>query len=269
MNLTEHQSNKLTKLLAIGDPKSGKTGSLTSLVAAGYKLRVLDMDNLLDTLKYYVMKECREKAKNVDFLTFRDQYKASADGPVIDGMPEAFEKALKALDNWPGLGKPKDWGEDTILVIDSLTRFSDSAFIHFEAMTQRQSRGKYDNRAVFFTAQRAVEKCLATITGAGFSTNIIVIAHVLYIDMPDGTKKGFPLSIGQALSPKIASYFPSVVLYSNDGGKRTIRTNSTPLIDLANPKPFAVSPTYSIETGLAEIFEVLREQKVTTIRRKA
>jgi len=32
-SLLERQSNSLTKILAIGDPKSGKTGSMTSLVA--------------------------------------------------------------------------------------------------------------------------------------------------------------------------------------------------------------------------------------------
>ena len=41
--LSDHQSNDFTKLLLIGDAKSGKTGSLVSLVKAGYKLRILDM----------------------------------------------------------------------------------------------------------------------------------------------------------------------------------------------------------------------------------
>jgi len=37
-----------------------------------------------------------------------------------------------------------------------------------------------------------------------------------------------------------------------------MQTTSTQLIDLANPKPFEMEPTYPIETGLAEFFEVLR-----------
>ena len=55
-SLDQHQSNDFVKLLLIGDSKAGKTGSLISLVKAGYKLRILDLDNLLDVLKYFIMK---------------------------------------------------------------------------------------------------------------------------------------------------------------------------------------------------------------------
>ena len=64
-SLANHQSNQFTKLLLIGDAKSGKTGSLVSLVKAGYKLRILDFDNLLDILKFKVMEECPDKLDNV------------------------------------------------------------------------------------------------------------------------------------------------------------------------------------------------------------
>ena len=73
--------------------------------------------------------------------------------------------------------------------------------------------------------------------------------------MPDGTKKGFPQGVGQKQSPKIPQYFPSVVHYTNMAGKRIIQTNSTPLIDLANPKPFELNKALPIETGLATIFD--------------
>ncbi len=91
-----------------------------------------------------------------------------------------------------------------------------------------------------------------------FATNVIVIAHIAYQDQPDGTKKGFPQGVGQKLSPKIPQYFSSVVLYTNVRDKRTIKTNSTMLVDLANPKPFEMSPELPIETGLATFFETLR-----------
>ena len=57
-SLADHQSSELTKVLVIGDSKSGKTGALTSLVAAGYKLRILDFDNLLDPLRAFIEREC-------------------------------------------------------------------------------------------------------------------------------------------------------------------------------------------------------------------
>lgn len=266
-SLANHQSNEFTKLLLIGDAKSGKTGSLVSLVKAGYKLRILDMDNLLDILKYCIMEQCPEMIENVEFRTLRDRRKASPTGPVIDGQPKAFQDAIKMLDRWRykddngieiDLGVPAEWGPDCILVLDSLSRFCDAAYDFREPLTPKGKSGDYDARAVYGDAQDAVEYVLATLTSKSFATNVIVVAHIQYMDMPDGTKKGFPQGVGQKLSPKIPQYFPSVVLYTNQGGKRTLQTNSTPLIDLANPRPFAMEKSYPIETGLAQFFDVLR-----------
>ena len=271
-SLANHESNDTVKALCIGDAKSGKTGSLVSLVKAGYKIRVLDMDNLLHPLKYFIQDQCPEKIDNVSFLTFRDKYKSSPSGPVIAGRPTAFVNALKSLDSWKDgdvdYGSPAEWGPDTILVIDSLSRLCDACY-DFNFAIAASEGGKYDGRAVYYSSQKAIEDVIANLTSPNFATNIIVIAHVTYIDMPDGTKKGFPQSIGQALSPKIGQYFSTVVLFSNKGGKRTIQTNSTPLIDLANPAPFAMQPSYPIETGMADIFGVLREPPKANPKLKA
>jgi AAA domain len=266
--LNDHQSNSFTKLLLIGDAKSGKTGSLVSLVRAGYKLRILDMDNLLDILKYMVQRECPESADNVEFRTLRDRRKATEGGSVIDGKPTAFVNALKMLDRWKyddvDLAVPSQWGSDCVLVIDSLSRLCDAAYDWRETLTPRGRSGDYDVRAVYGDAQDAVEQLLATLTSPTFATNVIVIAHIQYMDLPDGTKKGFPQGVGQKLSPKIPQYFPSVVFYQNRNGKRTIQTNSSPLIDCSNPAPFAMEKEYPIETGLAQFFGVLRKNPLET-----
>lgn len=269
--LTHHQSNEYTKLLIEGDSGSGKTGALTSLVAAGYKLRILDMDNGLETLKQFILKECPDKIENVEFRTLRDKRKASPLGPIIDGQPSAFIKALNMLDRWKyknedgtetDLGVPAEWGPDCILVIDSLTFLSDAAFDFREPLSPKGASGKYDIRAVYKDAQDAVENVLALLTSESFRTNVIVISHIRYVDNPDGTKKGYPTAVGSALSPQIPRYFNSVALcQTSAGGKRTIQTVATAMIDLKNPKPFAMAPTYPIENGLAEFFKVLRQQK--------
>ena len=269
-SLANHQSNTTTKLLLIGDAKSGKTGSLVSLVKAGYKLRILDLDNLLDVLKYMIIKECPDKLDNVDFVTLRDKRKAGPNGPMIVGMPSAFSKTLKMVDQWKykeddvevDLGRPDEWGSDTILVLDSLSRLCDAAYDYYEATAPRGKSGDFDGRAVYGSAQDGVESLLAHLTSRNFACNVIVIAHIQYMEQGDGTTKGFPQGVGQKLSPKIPQYFSSIVLYTNKNGKRTIRTNSTPLIDLANPKPFAMQPEFPIETGLATFFEVLRPAPV-------
>ena len=43
--LDQHQSDEYLKLIYIGDSSTGKTGSMVSLLLAGYKLYIIDMDN--------------------------------------------------------------------------------------------------------------------------------------------------------------------------------------------------------------------------------
>lgn len=268
-SLAKHQSNDFTKLLLLGDAKSGKTGSLVSLVKAGYKLRILDFDNLLDILKGFILKQCPDKIDNVEFRTLRDKYKAGALGSVIDGKPKAWVDAIKMLDDWKytdddgseiNFGKPSLWGADTILVIDSLSRLCDAAYDFHESIIPRGKSGDYDGRAVYGNAQDDVEKVLAMLTGKNFGTNLIVIAHGIYVDNPDGTTKIFPQGVGQKLSPKIPQYFPNYIRYKNKNGKRTIQVTSDQMIDLANTRPDKLDKELSIETGLAEFFAALKGQ---------
>lgn len=265
-SLADHQSNDFTKVLLLGDAKSGKTGSLVSLVKAGYKLRILDLDNLLDILSFLVKKECPDKLGNVEFRTLRDKRKMGAAGPLIDGTPKAFVETIKMLDHWKykdgetqvDLGKPSEWGPDCILVLDSLSRFCDAAYDFREPLTPRGKSGDFDPRATYGDAQDAVENTLALLTSETFRTNVIVICHGQYMELGDKTTKIFPQGVGKALSPKIPQYFPTYIRYKNLGGKRTIQTVSDPMIDLANANPTGVAKEYPVETGLADIFAALR-----------
>ena len=259
--LALHQSNEFTKMLIIGDSKAGKTGLLASLVAEGYKLRILDYDNGLDVLKNYVLKQCPDKIDNVDFRTVRDKIKMGSTGPCVDGQAKAYSDGLKMMGHWKykdgadeiDLGIPANWGSDTIFVLDSLSRFSDAAYDWYDGINNNP-----DKRSTFFGAQEAVIAALDLLTSDNFKANVIVIAHIRYIDLPDGGKKGFPQAIGTAVCTEIPQFFNTFVMVTNKGGKRTLQTTSTPLIDLANPKPFEMKESYPIETGLADCFKVLR-----------
>src|SRR5215207_102453 len=125
---SDHQSSTITKLLYIGDSGTGKTTSLWSLVAAGYRLRILDFDNLLDSLIAKVKRECPNKLDNIEFMSFRDKMKATPLGPVVDGQPAAFIGSLRALDKWEDNSIPSQWGPDVIMVIDSMTTMARAAY---------------------------------------------------------------------------------------------------------------------------------------------
>ena len=268
-SLADHHSNDLVKLLLLGDAKSGKTGSLVSLVEAGYKLRILDLDNLLDFFAKMVKERCPTKLANVEYRTLRDKYKMGAAGPVIDGVPKAFIETIKMLDNWKyvedgkevDLGKPATWGPDCVLVLDSLSRLCDSAFDWRETLTPRGKSGEADTRMTFYDAQSAIENVLAGLTSPLFETNVIVICHGVYMELPDKTTKIFPQGVGQKLSPKIPQYFPNYVRFKNIGGKRTIQLNSDAMIDLANTNPRKFDQPLDTDTGLAKLFEGLRGSK--------
>jgi hypothetical protein len=248
-------ASTVVKLLLIGDSGSGKTGSIASLVQAGYNVRLLDMDNGWESLAAAVRRADPNLLSRVDVESLRDKYKSSPLGPILDGAPKAFVQAIKLLDKWTDGTKPAEWGPSHVLVVDSLTFFSDAAYAWADAMNPSAK----DKRQIYGAAQEAVEHCLALLTGANFNTNVIITAHVKYMDLPDGSKKGYPTSIGQALSPTIPRYFNSVAACATQpGGKRTIQTVSTALIDLKNPNSFEMEKALPIETGLATFFEKLR-----------
>lgn len=246
-------------MLLIGDSGSGKTGALTSLVEAGYKLRILDFDNGLDSLRIQIEERCPEKMANVDFFSLRDKYKSSPSGPVLDGMPTAFTRAVNLLDRWKDgdldLGRSADWGEDVVLVIDSLTFLSESAFNWATAMNPSAK----DRRQIYGAAQEAVENVISLLTSSNMKPNVIVIAHVKYMERPDGSQKGYPTSIGNALSPKIPAYFNNVVLCETQGFgaslKRILRVQSTAMVDTKSPASFRLPGTLPIESGLADFFK--------------
>lgn len=250
---------------------SGKTGSLVSLVTAGYHLRILDLDNLLDILRYMILQQCPDRLDNVEFRSLRDKTKAGPTGTVLDGKPTAWIDAIKMLAQWKyddtDLGIPGAWGPNTILVIDSLSRLCDAAYNFHETIIPKGRSGDYDGRAVYGNAQDDVEKLLGMLTSPSFATNLIVIAHGTYMENADGTRKVFPQGIGQKLSPKIPQYFPNYVRYRNSMGKRTIQLTSDATIDLGNTNPNVLKDPLPIETGLATFFKALRDapQEAPTI----
>ena len=267
-SLAEHQSNLFTKVLFLGDSKSGKTTALWPLVKAGYKLRILDLDNLLDSLKERLLAECPKQLDSVEFRTLRDKYKTGPLGVVLDGPAKAFIDAMKMLDNWKyddtDLGSPKEWGPDCILVIDSLSRLCDAAYDFHAFMMKPGKSGEVDGRAIYGQAQDAVEMVLANLTSDTFKTNVIVICHGQYMELPDKTSKIFPQGVGQKLSPKIPQYFPVYIRLKNSAGKRTVQLESDVMIDLAMPKLGAFEKkTLDADTGLAQIFQTLRGSVAT------
>jgi len=256
----DHKSSSFVKLLYIGDSGTGKTTSLTSLVKAGYHLRVLDFDNLLDPLVQMVRRSAPEKLGAIGYMTFRDKFRTTPNGPIIDGVPTAYIGSMKAIDLWEDGTVPSSWGSKHILVIDSLTTMSRSAYWWAKGLLGAATfaegvpiRGVRPEQ-FYHTAQQALMNTVAYVTAESFGANVIVIAHVKYMER-DGQTKGFPVAVGNAISPEIPSYFPSVALATKSGTRRLIRTRSTNMIDLKNPRSFDMADEFDMEDGLARFFK--------------
>ena len=257
-----YKSSEFVKLLYIGDSGTGKTTSLASLVAAGYQLRVLDFDNLLDSLIATVRRADPGTLNAIHYGSYRDRMRATPNGPIIDGQPRAFIDALKAIDVWEDKSIPAKWGTNHILVIDSLTMMAKAAYWWAKGLqgaatiAEGVSMRGVRPEQFYHTAQQALLNLLSYVTASSFETNVIIIAHIKYIER-DGITKGFPVAVGNAISPEIPSYFPSVALATKSGTKRIIKTRSTAMIDLKNPRSFEAADEYDMDDGLARFFKVL------------
>ena len=255
-----YKTNSFVKVLFIGASGAGKTGALAPLVEAGYKLRVIDLDAGLDALINLVAHKNPKLLDSIEYESFRDKVKMTAQGPKLKGAPKAYVDTLGALESWPEDGSdPAEWGEDYVLVVDSLTNVGRAAFQWAKAMNPTTK----DPRQWFSAAQGLVEDLIANLTSDEFKTNVVVISHVELVEGADGIRKGYASSIGKALGPKLPRFFNTLLLSETKGSganvKRTIKTLPTALIDVKNPAPWKIKAEYSIETGMADIFKELKE----------
>lgn len=255
--LSSHQSAEFFKTLYIGDSSKGKTGSLVSLVKAGHRLRILDLDNGLDILRQYILKECPDKIDLVDFITIRDTYRASNAGPIVDA--KAFVESTRLMTKWDDGSIPADDGPNSFFVVDSGTTLGKAGFEWAKSLNP----GSKDPRQWYFAAQQAYENLIAMLTSHAFKTNLIFITHINYKELEDGTTKGYPSAVGSALGPIIPKYFNSLFIADTIGTgknlKRVILTRPTGLVDAKNSAPFRLAPEYDLSTGLAEIVATLKE----------
>lgn len=250
--LDNHQSSDFLKLVYIGDSGTGKTGSLVSLLEAGYKLKILDMDNGLDSLVHFARAQCPDRLADVEYETIRDEYRSSKAGPLVKGGAKAFVAALDKLTEWSEINDPQ-----TVFVLDSGSALGKSAFEWAKGMNPTAK----DPRQWYFSAQQACENIIAMLTGPGFNMNVIFISHVNYKEIFEGMNKGYTNIIGSALGPTVAKYFNTLILAETSGSrtntKRKIKTLPTGVIDLKVPNP-KVEAELPLETGLATIFSQLK-----------
>jgi hypothetical protein len=258
-HISQHKPTKTAKILAVGVPGSGKTGSLTSLAEAGYKLRILDFDNGVEILSNL----CPTGDILVETVT--ETYgKAVAGVRKPDG--KALTQTMKLLDNFPvawdengtptAFENPATWGSDTIIVLDTLTRLGEYCMNHVARLAGRVGPPQLQD---WGEAIRLQEGMLQILTSEQFPCHLIVFAHVKYIESAENAEiiAGVPTALGNKFPTYVGKYFNTQLYYRSQGvgpgRKRLIHTRSPDIVEtkVAN---INVPPNYPIETGLASYF---------------
>lgn len=271
------------RMLLVGYPGAGKTGALAALADAGFKLRIIDFDGNNEPLFEYVT----SPDADVDILTFEDRLENSPDGRYMQpvGIPDAFNKALKAMKAWKykdeddneiDLGSSKSWGPDTVLVVDGITGMGKAAFRRAQKMMNKTPLNTTD--AVWGTAMSDQESFIELLTSASNRFHVIVLSHLKLVgprdirstddELTKDLKKSaaeiiptrlYPSALGNKLPPFIAGHFPTVVLaeqrFRNGKSSRILRTVAMEELDLKVPGN--VPAELPLESGLHTIFKHL------------
>ena len=280
------------RILIVGYPGTAKTGALASLANAGYKLRVLDYDGNSQSLLTYTQPD---KLANIDIVYLEDKMRNGEQFIETSGLPTAFKQGLDLMDHWKykepdgtevDLGRSREWGSDTVVVLDSLTAMGNASFRRQMSLLNKTPRNTTEQ--VWGLAMAQQEAFIERLTSDQNKHHVIVLAHLKMIgpkdirkDDDDLTKelkqeiadlvptRLFPAALGRELPPKIGGHFPILIeaatVFSANKAKRVLRTVPRPELDLKLPttKDFK---ELDVSDGLAKIFAELAPPLGTTAK---
>jgi len=253
-SLATHSTSQLIRLLNLGDSKSGKSGSLASLAAAGYNLWILDYDNGIDIIAN-VLRGDKAALARITYESPRDLIVSSGGKPQLKPPIHAYKDAGRILTEW----KASEFTAQDVLVLDTLTTFSDAAFN--EALMLGGRLNQRPQLQDYGWCADSVKLFIEMITSPEFPAHVIVNSHVRYFAADEESQtqaKGLPNAKGQEISRVVSRYFNTVVLTRTQGSgpaaKRIISTQPQGVVEVATSSPFTVKPSYPVETGMASLF---------------
>jgi len=261
--MTEHESSTLVKAMCAADSGSGKTGSLCSLIEAGFHVRILDFDNKLSVIRGHV----KDKAKlaNVHYVDkLQDSFQLTA-GKLGIKKAAAFQRAMDALDK----GGKEYWGSDTIppllqwtqrdiLVVDSYSMAGRSALLM--VMQANAAQFKTPEIQHYGVAMDDLEKWLQVLMSSAVPCHVIVNTHITGIE---GEARLYPQGLGSKGPPNYGKHVDNLIGLRLVAGERKFLTKKDGLLALKTATPLAES--YPIATGWVDIFEGLTGKKVQEI----
>jgi hypothetical protein len=276
--------SKPLRIMLLGFPGSGKTGSLAPLANAGFKLRILDFDGNLDPM---LRRLTPQGLDNVDAAYFEDKTRMGAQFQEPIGIPTAFPNALRMMDRWAykeadgtevDLGASKDWGLDTVLVLDNITEMGESAMMRATKLSNKTPETVTDR--VWKLSIDEQKRFLDKLSSFNNNFHVIAIAHLKMVG-PKEHRKG-DSETGKAIKDQIAEllptrFYPNVLGWqypqvaakdwpivieaaTHIVGRRTSRSlNMVPRaeLDLKYPGVESLDDKLDISDGLLKVFKAL------------
>ena len=263
------------KLIIASDSGGGKTGALASLAAAGYSLRVADLDNNSAILRGYLtdpkspyVQANKDVSKMLTSVVPMTEQRGLSNGKFGITKAVAWDRLRAMLENWDDgtqkLGPITSWTTQDVLVIDTFTKCSQAAMNQHLAMNGRinQKPTLYD----FGDAQEMLRVLLDIICADEVKCNVVLNCHIDRGETKSGVPTEVPMSIGNKLGPQIATYFGSLLQLVNVakgiGAARTYErkfiTVPTSPLGVKTSAPYSAKQEYGIENGLAEYFKAVR-----------
>lgn len=268
----------------IGYPGTGKTGALAALANVGYKIRGLSFEGNFEPLVNYA-----DPRADIDIVVLQDRMRNGDKYVETMGIPEAFNGALRLMQEWKykdddgnevNLGKSSEWGPDTIVFIDSMSSGALSAKLR--AMKMNNKTPANMTSAVWGHAIADWGNFIEILKSDKNRFHLIINSHKQVLGPADFIQQGddevvkeeklkmiaqgmippriYPIAVSKPQAQNIHGMLPIMLEFAKETkqGKdvRIIKTTSGPEIDVKIPGKNLRS-YYSIETGLAEIFEAM------------
>ncbi len=273
------------RIMLLGWQGGGKTGALACLANAGFKLRILDFDGKQGKpLEKYVRPEC---LCNVDVVTLVDKLRDTTKFIGVSGTPKAFGDAFKIMDHWcytaadgteVDLGYSRDWGPDTIVVLDTGTAMGRASTRRVLSLNNRTPLNARDSD--WGAAMEDEAAFIERLCSPSNRHHVIVNYHMKWLG-PREERKGdadavkeikereadliptrlYPSAMGSKSAPQnIGQFFDTTLLVEPKylaGGKvrRMIYTQPRPSLDLKLAAD--VGAELPLEDGLLTIFSAL------------
>jgi len=229
MKLNLKQAANTHRVIVYGPPKVGKT-QLVGTLASKYKLIWFDLENGYNTL----LKLPLELQQNIELISLPD----SKVFPIaVETLLKAFSGnavqiceehgkvacALCKKDSKPyvefNLNQVPD---DTIVVVDSLTQYTNSAIANITKAKPDDYKMQFDD---WGNLRTLVEKLLSCIQAA--SCSIVCITHEEEVTMEDGRSKIVPVCGSSKSSRNTAKYFDHVIYCEVKNKKHAVGSSTT------------------------------------------